>query len=127
LFLHILAAAIWVGGQVIVAAVVPIVRRIGGVDATRAVGRQFQLIAWPAFAALVVTGVWNLVDVHVGDASSEYLTTLAVKLAFVLVSGLAALGHMLIARTQPVAGGVLAGLSLLSALAATFLGVLLRT
>jgi putative copper export protein len=127
LFLHIVAAAVWVGGQIVVAGVVPVVRRIGGVDATRAVGRQFQLIAWPAFAVLLVTGAWNLVDVHLGDRSSEYLTTLTVKLVLVLVSGCSALGHMLIARTRPVAGGVLAGLALLGALGATFLGVLLRT
>jgi len=127
LFLHIVAATVWVGGQVVLAALVPAVRRTGGPESTRAAARRFQMVAWPAFAVLVATGVWNLAAVHVGDQSDAYVTTLIVKLALVLVSGACAFGHILVARRRPALGGALAGFALLAALGATFLGVLLTT
>ncbi len=127
LFLHVFAAIVWVGGQIALAVLVPVARRAGGVETTRALARRFQLVAWPAFALLVATGVWNLFAVHAGDESSSYLTTLFVKLLLVGVSGAGALAHTLLARRRPALGGALAGVALLAALAATFLGVLLAT
>lgn len=126
LFLHIVAATVWVGGQIVLAGIVPVATRLAGVDATRAIARRFQFIAWPAFAVLVVTGVWNLFAVHVGDQSSSYVTTLMLKLVLVAVSGGGAFGHVLVGRRNPALGGMLAGLALLAALGAMFLGVLLR-
>jgi hypothetical protein len=107
------------------AGIVPVLRSTAGPDATRAAARRFQMIAWPAFALLVVTGIWNLFAVDVTDRSSEYLTTLFVKLVLVGVSGAAALGHIMITRRNPKLGGALAGVALLAALGATFVGVLL--
>ena len=127
LFLHVLGAAVWVGGQFVLAGEVPVVRQVAGTDGTRAVARRFQLLAWPAFALLLVTGVWNLMAVKVGDQSSAYFTTLLVKLLLVAVSGIGALGHVLLARRRPALGGALAGIALLAAVGAMFLGVLLRT
>lgn len=127
LFLHVLAATVWVGGQVALAGLVPVVRRFGGVEAARAVARRFQLIAWPAFGLLVVTGIWNVFAVRLGDRSDAYLTTLVVKLVIVALSGIAVVGHMFLARRRPALGGMLAGLGLLAAVGATFAGVLLTT
>ncbi len=127
LFLHVLAATIWVGGQIALAAVVPVVRRVAGPDALRAVAQRFQQVAWPAFVVLVATGVWNLLAVHAGDQSSSYLTTLFVKLLLVGVSGATAAVHIAIARRHPALGGAMAGIALLSALGALFLGLLLTT
>src|SRR2546421_12623438 len=98
LFLHVVAAAIWVGGQIALATIVPIARRVGGLEVTRAVARRFQLVAWPAFAVLLATGVWNLVAEKVGDQSSQYQTTLFVKLLLGAVSGGCAFGHILSPR-----------------------------
>jgi putative copper export protein len=126
LFLHVLGATVWVGGQIVLAALVPALRRTGGRDATLAAARRFQLVAWPAFALLLATGVWNLFAVHAADQSSSYVRTLFVKLVLVAVSGIGALGHTLFARRSPALGGVLAGVGLLAALGATFLGVLLN-
>ena len=114
LFLHVLGATVWVGGQSALGAVVPVVRKVAGVDAVRATARRFQQVAWPAFALLLGTGVWNLFAVKVGDASSSYLTTLFVKLLLVGISGAAAASHIVLARRRP-------------ALGATFLGLLLGT
>jgi putative copper export protein len=127
LFLHVLAATVWVGGQIALAGLVPVVRRFGGIEAARAVARRFQLIAWPAFGLLVVTGIWNLFAVKLGDQSDAYLATLVVKLIIVALSGIGAAGHILFARRRPALGGMLAGLGLFAAIGATFIGVLLRT
>ena len=125
--MHVVAATVWVGGQIVLAGVVPVVRRSGGIEASRAVARRFQLIAWPAFGLLVVTGIWNLFAVRLGDQSDAYLTTVAVKLAVVVLSGIGALGHILTARRRPALGAMLAALGLLAAIGATFLGILLTT
>jgi putative copper export protein len=102
LFLHVVAATIWVGGQLTLAALVPALRGVGE-DATRVAARAFNRVAWPAFAVLIVTGIWNVLAVS-GDPSSgtsAYRSTLAVKLAVVAVSGLTAFAHAR-ARTRAV-------------------------
>ena len=117
----------WVGGQIALAGLVPVVRRLGGIEVARAVARRFQLIAWPAFGLLVVTGIWNVFAVKLGDQSDAYVTTRVVKLVIVALSGMAAVGHMFLARRRPALGGILAGFGLLAAVGATFAGVLLQT
>lgn len=121
LFVHVLAAAVWVGGQVTLAGLVPGLREVSP-DAPRAVARRFNLIAWPAFAVLVVTGIWNIIDVDRTD--SEYLVTLGVKIALVVASGASAALH-LTARSRAMLAlwGAIGGLS---ALLALFVGVLLH-
>jgi putative copper export protein len=121
LFLHVLGATVWVGGQLTLAGLLPVLRRLGA-PATAAAARQFNRIAWPAFALLVGTGIWNVVAVR-RQIHGGYETTLIVKLAVVLVSGLAGFLHVR-ARTR---GGraVFGALTGGSALAALFLGVLL--
>ena len=122
LFLHVTAAAVWVGGQFAVAGLLGTLRRLDP-EAPRAVARAFARVAWPAYGVLVLTGIWNLLEVDVGDQTDAYLVTLAVKVLVVLVSGAAAAAHAL-SRSRAVlaAGGALAGVS---ALAAVFLGVML--
>lgn len=123
LFLHVLGATVWVGGQIALAGVVPVVRRTAGIDVVRVVGRRFQQVAWPAFVLLLATGVWNLFEVNVTDQDSDYLVTLFVKLAFVALSGLCTAGHIV---TTGAKAGMLAAGGLLFALAATFVGVQLH-
>ena len=123
LFLHVLGATVWVGGQIALAAVVPVVRRYAGPDALRATARRFQQVAWPAFVLLLATGVWNLFAVRASDQSSQWLATLFVKLVFVAISGVCAGLHIALTRRRPALGGAMAGLALLAALAATFFGI----
>jgi len=123
LFLHVLAATVWVGGQLTLAALVPVLRRFGA-EVPRAAARRFNQVAWLAFGVLVVTGVWNVVAVR-SEISHEagYRTTLIVKIAVVGVSGVTAFLH---ARARSPAGlAVFGALTGASALAALFLGVLL--
>jgi len=121
LFLHVTAATVWVGGQLTLAGLVPGLRRISP-DAPRLVAQRFATIAWPAYGVLVVTGIWNVLAVHV-DWSSPYGTTLMVKLGVVGLSGLAAYLH---ARARSRTGlAVWGAISGLAALGAVFLGLVL--
>ena len=122
LFLHVLAATIWVGGQLVLAALVPVLRRFG--DAVTAAARRFNQVAWTAFGVLIVTGIWNVVAISgtPGDTPG-YRTTLIVKLAVVLVSGVTAALHIRAGTAG--ARAVLGALTGLFALAALFIGVLL--
>ena len=121
LFLHVLAATIWVGGQITLAALVPVLRRLGA-EIPRAAARRFNLIAWPAFGVLVLTGIWNIVAVR-SQITGSYETTLVVKLIVVVISGVTAALHARARSTALVA--VLGALTGISALAALFLGILL--
>ena len=123
LFLHVLAATIWVGGQLTLAALLPVLRRFGA-DAPGVVARRFNQVAWTAFGVLIVTGIWNIVAVRSQiSGSASYRTTLIVKLAVVVVSGVTAALHI---RSRTARGrAVFGALTGLSALAALFLGVLL--
>ncbi|MFN8036108.1 MAG: CopD family protein [Acidimicrobiia bacterium] len=138
LFLHVTAATVWVGGQLSLIAIMPKLRRYG-VEPLRAAAQAFQRAAWPAFAVLVATGVWNLVAIHAGDRGTEWLTTLFVKLVFVAASGIAAAVHIFVAaprvrnattdaerKRAAAASGMLESVSLLFGLGAVFLGVMLR-
>ena len=123
LFLHVLAATVWVGGQFTLAGLVPGLRALGP-DAPRTVARRFNRIAWPAFAVLFLTGVWNLTETHVGDRSSEWIATLMAKLAVVALSGISAALHTRAATKRALA--IWGALSGLTALLALFYGVQLH-
>jgi putative copper export protein len=121
LFLHVLAACIWVGGQLTLAALVPALRAAGA-EVPKLAARRFAQVAWPAFAVLVATGVWNVQAEH-DHVHGSYQVTLIVKLVVVVISGASAFLH---ARAKSKAGlagfGALTGLS---ALVALLLGVVL--
>lgn len=120
LFLHVLAATVWVGGQLTLAGLVPGLRAVSA-DAPRAAARRFNLIAWPAYGVLVATGIWNLFEASFDDRSTEWQVTLFVKLVVVALSGASALAHSAASTKLVLAvGGALSGLS---SLAALFLGI----
>jgi putative copper export protein len=123
LFLHVLAATVWVGGQLTLAALVPVLRGFGA-EVPRVAARRFNQVAWTAFAVLIVTGIWNITAVSAQIShSGSYRTTLIVKLVVVALSGVTAALH---ARARgPVGRAVFGALTGITALAALFLGVLL--
>ena len=120
LFLHVLAATVWVGGQLVLAALVPALRRAApGVPAIAA--RAFNRIAWPAFGVLIATGIWNIAAL--GDRGGAYRTTLTVKLVVVAASGVTAVLHARATSRRGLA--VFGALTGLTALGALLLGVIL--
>jgi len=118
LFLHVLAATVWVGGQITLAALVPALRAAGA-EIPKAAANAFNKVAWPAFGVLLVTGVWNVVaDSDKGDSFQH---TLLVKYFFVIASGATAYAHMQAkSRTAMAVYGALTGLT---AICALFVGV----
>jgi copper resistance protein D len=97
-WLHVLAAATWIGGMVfLVAVVLPCLRRPAAGDGARelmhAFGVRFRAVAWIALGILVLTGTFNVAHRGYGIASllsgdlfrAGWGHTLAAKL--VLVAG----------------------------------------
>lgn len=121
LFLHVLAATVWVGGQLTLAALVPALRAVSP-EAPRAAANAFNRVAWWAFGVLIVTGIWNIAA-QPAHPTSGYNVTLGIKLVVVAASGLSAYLH--IKATTPRTRGLYGGLTGLTALTALFLGVLL--
>lgn len=89
LFLHVLAASIWVGGQIVLVALLPTVRKLGD-DAGNKVGRAYNRLAWPAFAVAVVTGLWNIFALPIADLRHPWIE---LKVLAVILSGTGAALH----------------------------------
>jgi putative copper export protein len=121
LFLHVLAATVWVGGQLTLAALVPGLRSLSS-DAAPDSGQALQRDGVGRVCRSCRNGHLEHPP-HPADWSSSYGTTLIVRLVVVAVSGIAAALH---ARARSGAGlAAFGALSGLSALGALFLGVVL--
>jgi len=119
LFLHVLAAMIWVGGQLTLGALVPTLRAAGA-DIPAAAARGFARIAWPAFGVLIATGIWNMIAEH-DKMHGAYQATFNVKMALVVVSGVTAYLHQ--SATTKKANAVLGAATGLSAVLIVLLGI----
>lgn len=120
LSLHVLAATVWVGGQFVLAGLVPTIR---GLDegAPKKVAQAFGRLSWPAYWLLVATGIWNYFSVDHANASSSWNAAFGVKMLCVVLAGLGSYLHTK-AKT-PKARGMYAGIGLLASIAALVLGV----
>jgi len=118
LTLHVLGATIWVGGQIVLAALVGPLRRVAP-DAVAPAARVFAWVGWPAFAVLVLTGFWMLGGGE--DKSDAFQTTLMIKLTLVALSGLGAALHTF--AKSPVLKSIWGTVGLVCALGAVLLGV----
>ncbi len=111
-WVHLIAAATWVGGLITLGALIPTLRA-NDVErpVLQAVARQFGRVSWTAMAVAVLSGGWMAIDFL--DRPG-----LAVKVGLVaLTAGLAA-WHQFAARDQSAKmRGTLQGLILLSSLA----------
>jgi putative copper export protein len=124
LFLHVIAASVWVGGQLTLAGLLPTLRTLDG-DDRRAIVNRFNKIAWPAFAVLVITGGWNMSAVDFSERSTDYQVTMFIKLTFVALSGIGAFLHTQAkSRTALALWGAIGGVSSVVTL---FFGILLKT
>lgn len=120
--LHVLAAAIWVGGQFVMLGLIPTARALGE-DAPRRLARAFARMAWPAYAVLVVTGFWNVSTFTVSAQSAAWKAVLIVKVVLVALAGIATWLHgRSTTRRGTAAWGSVAGTSSVIAL---FMGVAL--
>jgi putative copper export protein len=122
LILHVLAATVWVGGQLVVAGLLPTIRSLGE-GAPKAVARAFGRIMWPAFAVLVVTGFWNISAVQANHASSTWNLVLGIKMGFVVLAGVGVFLHQ--RSTSKVGLAVWGAVGALASIVALCLGVFL--
>jgi putative copper export protein len=116
LTLHVLAAAVWVGGQITLAGLVPTARGLGA-DGPKKLARAFARISWPAYAVLVITGFWNVSAVGKHQPPA-WKVVLGIKMAVVLLAGVSAYLHSISRRPAGLAvWGALTSLTSLTALA----------
>jgi putative copper export protein len=122
LTLHVLAATVWVGGQIVMTGLVGPARGLGA-DAPKTLARAFARLAWPAYALLVVTGVWNVTAVHYAQQDAAWKAVLMAKIAVVVVAGVAVFLHQrATSRSQLALWGSVGGLA---SVAALVMGILL--
>jgi putative copper export protein len=122
LTLHVLAASIWVGGQIVMVGLVGPTRRAGP-DVPAALAQAFARLAWPAYAVLVVTGLWNLSSFLWSGQTAAWKAVLIAKIVVVAVAGVGFLLHS--RATSPPAIALWGSVAGLASVAALVMGVLL--
>jgi putative copper export protein len=122
LTLHVLAASVWVGGQLVMMGLVGPARRLGG-DAPQVLARAFIRLAWPAYFVLIITGFWNISTFTWSQQSTAWKTVLIVKIVVVLLAGVGAFLHQrATSKAQLALWGSVAGTA---SVAALVMGILL--
>ncbi len=122
LTLHVLAAAVWVGGQIVMTGLVGPSRGLG-VDAPKTLARAFARLAWPAYVVLLATGVWNVTADGYSSMDSAWKAVLMAKIAVVVLAGLGVLLHQRASTKRGLAlWGAVGGLA---SVAALIMGILL--
>ena len=124
-FLHILSVTVWVGGQIVVAGLIPLFRKVdrsagpvpdGEMSVTQQAARRFGRISWPFFALAIITGLWSIGEIEWSASTGTWQTLFFVKMALVAASGVGAWLHTRAQRAPERA--LFASLASLSALAA---------
>lgn len=110
-YLHLVGATVWVGGLIVVATLVPAVRKAtDDREVIRAIARRFGVVSWIALGSQVLTGAWMAAE-RVWD------NVLITKVSLVLVSAILAGWHTMAARNQsPALRGATQGVILILAL-----------
>lgn len=104
-FLHLTAAAVWVGGLVVLGSIAAGLRRAGATpDVMRAMARSYGRVAWPAMVVAVITGLWSADRLSTDLASGAGLAKLSLVAAATALAGL----HQATARrSSPAVRGAL--------------------
>ncbi len=102
-WIHLLGAAVWTGGLIVLAFLVQAVRtHTDDRELLRVMARRFGVVSWTAFAVAVTTGLWMYTDIGLPWRDAEW------KIGLVVLAGALALAHQLTARrTSPMVRGIL--------------------
>jgi putative copper export protein len=122
IFLHVLAVAVWVGGQIVLAGLVPAIRT-SAPEVLPKVAQAFARVAWPAMIVIVFTGMWGLTSSSASDSDTEYMVTFAVKMVMVFIAIAATIVHS--QGSSKAAKAIGGALGLLGSLLAAYAGILL--
>lgn len=114
LWLHLVAAAVWVGGLITVGALVPALRSAGAERSMlQAMARRFGMVSWAAMGLAVITGTVQIIRLDYGWFDEPIVR----KLGLVAVAIVLAAAHQLTARrTSAAVRGALQGVILLVSL-----------
>jgi putative copper export protein len=122
IFLHVLAVAVWVGGQIVLAGLVPAIRS-SAPEALPKVAQAFARVAWPAMIVIVFTGMWGLSSSSASDSDTAYMVTFAVKMVMVFIAVAATVVHS--QGSSKAAKAIGGALGLLGSLLAAYAGILM--
>lgn len=122
IFVHLMAVAVWIGGQIVLAGVVPSLRTVAP-QAMKTLAQGFARIAWPAMVVIIFTGVWGLATIDMASQSSEYMATFGIKMLLVGAAVISTLIHS--NGTSKAAKGIGGATALLTSLVAAFCGILM--
>jgi putative copper export protein len=122
LTLHVLAAAVWVGGQIVMTGLVGPARGLGP-NAPKTLARAFARMAWPAYLVLVITGIWNISAVGYSNMDAAWQAVLMAKIAVVALAGVGVLLHQRATTKRGLA--VWGSVGGLASIAALVMGILL--
>lgn len=123
IFLHILAVTVWLGGQIVMLSILPILKEANIEGLPAKVAQGFQNVAWPAMALAIGTGIWNIFAIDIENATTAWNIVFGFKFLFVIISGVSAFKHA--KTTDPKLKGLFGALAFLTALTATFLGIVI--
>ena len=90
--LHLIGVIVWVGGLILMGALMPVVKQLGPEVAPK-LARQFSRVAWPAFYLAILTGLWNLGS-DWADSDNSWRIVISIKLLLVAITGLTAWYHL---------------------------------
>lgn len=115
LWIHIVAASVWVGGLITLGALVTALRRAGAErPLLQAMARRFGVVSWVAMGVAVVTGVWQVSRLNIPWSNDR----LELKVGLVvLAAGLALLHQLTAKRTSPAVRGILQAVILVVSIA----------
>ncbi|MCC7076356.1 MAG: CopD family protein [Acidimicrobiia bacterium] len=96
LWVHLIFVSIWVGGQVVVAFLVPTIRRsdpdpAGARRVLTAVTRRFQAVAWSALVGALFSGIWLILLQP--TQTGTWARILFEKLTVIVLAALAVAAH----------------------------------
>jgi putative copper export protein len=120
--IHVLAATVWVGGQLSIAGLLKTVRSLGP-DAPKKIARAFAKIEWPIFFILIATGIWNAIADNPSTATSAWRYVMTAEVLVALLAGLTAWMHQRAKTKKGLA--IFGALSGMLSITAVILGVLL--
>lgn len=122
LFLHVVAASVWVGGLLILVGIAPSTADMDRPLRLRLL-TSVDLLIWPAFALTVLTGLWNVMTIPVTDLPHPWIELHVLAVA---VSGVAAgVGRVL--RDRPPFATALTVAAGVAAVTAMYLGIVVTT
>ncbi len=120
--LHVLGAAVWVGGQIVLLGMVPGARKLHP-DLPKTLAVRFARLSWPAFALLVATGIWSAIVEEQHHPTGAWQVMLGVKVGVVAIAGIGAWRHS--ASTSRAGIALWGATAAIASLAALALGVFL--